>query len=164
MNIHSNDKGIIHTTSYTQVRFIEGLLSEKNRERLISTDAEIPRDEIIAKHVGSSISTGNEILKSVLISPSLHTGLDLKDDQSRFQIIVKIPYPSRGDRWIETKRKIDDGKWYNWQTAIRLVQSCGRSIRSKDDWAKTYVLDSAFARFTKENKLPAWFRESIIQR
>lgn len=162
MNLHSNDKGIIHTTSYTQVRFIERLLSRENRRRLISTDPGIPRDEIIAKHWGSSTSTGNEKSKSVLISPSLHTGLDLKDDQSRFQIVVKIPYPSRADRWIETKRKIDGGRWYNWQTALRLVQSCGRSIRSKDDWAKTYVLDSAFSRFIRENKLPVWFRECII--
>ena len=164
MDLHSNDKGIIHTTSYTQVRFIEKLLSGKNRRRLISTDPEIPRDEIIAKHWGSSTSTrtGNEKSKSVLISPSLHTGLDLKDDQSRFQIVVKIPYPSRADRWIETKRKLDGGKWYNWQTALRLVQCCGRSIRSKDDWAKTYILDSAFSRFIRENKLPAWFREGII--
>ena len=164
MDLHSNDKGIIHTTSYAQVRFIERLVSGENRRRLISTDPEIPRDEIIAKHWDTSASNGNEKSKSVLISPSLHTGLDLKDDQSRFQIVVKIPYPSRADRWIETKRKMDRGKWYNWQTALRLVQSCGRSIRSKDDWAKTYVLDSAFSRFVRENKLPVWFRESIIQR
>ena len=162
MDLHSNDKGIIHTTSYTQVRFIENFLTGKNRKRLISTDPEIPRDEIIAKHWGSSTSTENEKSNSVLISPSLHTGLDLKDDQSRFQIVVKIPYPSRADRWIETKRKLDGGKWYNWQTALRLVQSCGRSIRSKDDWAKTYILDSAFSRFIRENKLPVWFREGII--
>jgi ATP-dependent DNA helicase DinG len=123
MDLHSNDKGIIHTTSYAQVRFIERLLSRENRRRLISTDPEIPRDEIIAKHWHSSTSTGNVKSTSVLISPSLHTGLDLKDDQSRFQIVVKLPYPSRGDRWIETKRKIDGGRWYNWQTALRLVQS-----------------------------------------
>jgi ATP-dependent DNA helicase DinG len=162
MDLHSTDKGIIHTTSYTQVRFIERLVSRENRRRLISTDPAIPRDEIIAKHWSYSTSNGNEKSKSVLISPSLHTGLDLKDDQSRFQIVVKIPYPSRADRWIETKRKLDGGRWYNWQTALRLVQSCGRSIRSKDDWAKTYVLDSAFSRFIRENKLPVWFREGII--
>ena len=121
MNVHSNDKGIIHTTSYAQVRFIERLLSRENRRRLISTDPEIPRDEIVAKHWGYSTSSGNEKFKSVLISPSLHTGINLKDDQSRFQIVVKIPYPSRGDRWIETKRRLDGGKWYNWQTALRFM-------------------------------------------
>jgi Rad3-related DNA helicase len=155
MGRHADDKGIIHTTSYAQVRFIERFLSTKNRIRLISTDSEVPREEIIAKHWLESNK------RSVLISPSLHTGLDLKDSQSRFQIIVKIPYPSRADRWIEAKRKQDGGRWYNWQTALKLVQACGRSIRSVDDWAKTYVLDSAFDRLIGENKLPGWFRESI---
>ena len=44
MDSHSEDKGIIHTTSYSQVRFIEKFLGGKNRRRLISTDPEIPRD------------------------------------------------------------------------------------------------------------------------
>ena len=99
---------------------------------------------------------------TVLISPSLHTGLDLKDDLSRFQIIIKVPYPNIGDRWINEKRKINQ-QWYNWQTALRLVQGFGRSIRSKEDWAKTYVLDSAFGYFVKKNNniLPDWFTQAI---
>ncbi len=156
MDLHSNDKGIIHTTSYKQVEFLRHLISIKNRRRLLSTDPAIPRDEIIAKHWLEG-SKG-----SVLISPSLHTGLDLKDKQSRFQILVKIPYPSKADRWIAKKLEVDGGRWYNWQTALRLVQACGRSIRSKDDWAKTYILDSAFDRFIRENNLPLWFREGIV--
>ena len=51
------------------------------------------RDEVITKHIDSTEPT-------VLISPSLHLGLDLKDDLSRFQIIVKVPYGNLGDRWI----------------------------------------------------------------
>src|SRR5574341_1421708 len=132
MSNHANDKGIIHTTSYAQVRFIEKLLSKENRNRLISTDPEIPREETVAQHWNSK-GNGMNAANSVLISPSLHTGLDLKDDQSRFQILVKIPYPSKADRWIAKKLEIDNGRWYNWQTALRLVQACGRSIRSKDD-------------------------------
>jgi len=161
MSHHADEKGIIHTTSYAQVRFIERLLSTENRNRLISTDPEIPREEIVAKHWNSH-ANGENAADSVLISPSLHTGLDLKDEQSRFQIVVKIPYPSKADRWIAKKLQLDGGRWYNWQTSLRLVQACGRSIRSKDDWAKTYVLDSAFSRFVRENKLPVWFKEAII--
>jgi Rad3-related DNA helicase len=95
-------------------------------------------------------------------SPSLHLGLDLKDDLSRFQIITKVPYPSLGDRWIDEKRKRSE-QWYTWQTALRLVQGYGRSIRSKDDWATTYVLDSAFGPFVRRNKniLPDWFTYAI---
>ena len=35
--------------------------------------------------------------------------------------------------------------------------------RSKDDWAKTYVLDSAFGPFVQKNKniLPEWFIQAI---
>jgi Rad3-related DNA helicase len=98
----------------------------------------------------------------VLISPSLHTGLDLKDHLSRFQIITKVPYPNVADKWTSEKRKINK-EWYYWQTALRLVQAYGRSVRSKDDWAKTYVLDSAFNYFVKVNNniLPKWFLSAI---
>lgn len=121
--------------------------------RLIHTDPEKSREEIASEHFRSTRPT-------VLISPSLHTGIDLKNEQSRFQILVKVPYPSKGDRWICAKMKKDPA-WYNWQTGLRLMQACGRSIRSKDDWAKTYVLDTSFGDFVKKNGLPVWFREAI---
>ena len=46
---------------------------------------------------------------------------------------------------------------------MRLVQGYGRSIRSKEDWAKTYVLDTAFGYFVRKNRnmLPDWFTEAI---
>lgn len=155
MTIHKNDKGIIHTTSYEQLNFIKESISEENSLRLLITDPTIQREDIIAKHI-------NSIKPTVLISPSLYTGIDLKDDLSRFQIITKIPYPSLGDRWINSKRNLDE-KWYYWQTALRLVQTYGRSIRSTKDWTKTYVLDSAFNSFVNKNRnlFPDWFRQAI---
>ena len=71
-----------------------------------------------------------------------------------------MPYPPKGDRWIDVKRERDN-KWYNWMTGIQLVQAYGRSVRSKDDWAKTFVLDKLFTSFVKSNKLPLWFTEAI---
>ena len=154
MTLHKNYKGIIHTTSYEQLNFIKENISEINKRRLLETDPEIQRDEIIAEHV-------NSIKPTVLISPSLHTGLDLKDHLSRFQVITKVPYPNLGDRWINEKKKMS-GQWYTWQTALRLVQAYGRSIRSKEDWAKTYILDSAFGFHCKNrNILPDWFTQAI---
>ena len=155
MSTHKNDKGIIHTTSYEQLNFIKENLSKENSRRLLVTDPEIQRDEIISQHIAASKPT-------VLISPSLHTGLDLKDDLSRFQIITKVPYPNKSDRWTNAKREVDE-EWYYWQTALRLIQAYGRSIRSKDDWARTYVLDSAFSYFVKKNRnvLPGWFIGAI---
>jgi Rad3-related DNA helicase len=44
-----------------------------------------------------------------------------------------------------------------------LVQGYGRSIRSKDDWATTYILDGAFGYFLSKNRkiLPDWFLQAI---
>ena len=156
MSLHKNDKGIIHTTSYDQLNFIKENLSITNARRLIVTDPEIQRDEIIKQH------TDNPVKPTVLISPSLHTGLDLKDELSRFQIITKVPYPNKSDRWTNAKRELDE-EWYYWQTALKLIQGYGRSVRSKDDWAKTYILDSAFSYFVRKNRnlLPDWFIQAI---
>jgi ATP-dependent DNA helicase DinG len=155
MSTHKNDKGIIHTTSYDQLAFIQNNISKENARRLLVTDPEIQRDEVILQHTSTSKPT-------VLISPSLHTGLDLKDELSRFQIIAKVPYPNKSDRWTDAKRKADE-EWYYWQTALRLVQAYGRSVRSKEDWAKTYVLDSAFGYFIRKNRtvLPTWFVQAV---
>ena len=155
MTIHKNDKGIIHTTSYEQLNFIKEKISQENTRRLLVTDPEIQRDEIIQEHI-------NSIKPTVLISPSLHTGLDLKGELSRFQIITKVPYPNKNDRWINAKRNSNED-WYYWQTALKLVQASGRSIRSKEDWAKTYILDSAFGYFVNKNRniLPDWFMQAV---
>jgi ATP-dependent DNA helicase DinG len=155
MSLYKNYKGIIHTTSYDQLTFIKENISKENARRLLITDPEMQRDEIIFQHMTTTKPT-------VLISPSLHTGLDLKDELSRFQIITKVPYPSKGDKWTNAKRELDE-EWYYWQTALRLIQAYGRSIRSKEDWAKTYILDSAFSYFIRKNKnmLPDWFIQAI---
>ena len=156
MTLNKNDKGIIHTTSYEQLNFIKENISQTNARRLLVTDPEIQRDDVIREHTKSTTKP------TVLISPSLHTGLDLKDELSRFQIITKVPYPNKSDKWTNEKREMD-AEWYYWQTALKLIQAYGRSVRSKDDWAKTYVLDSAFGYFVKKNKdmLPSWFIQAI---
>jgi ATP-dependent DNA helicase DinG len=155
MTVHKERKGIIHTTSYDQLNFIKQNISKLNQRRLLETNPDVERDEIIDEHFKSSKPT-------VLISPSLHLGLDLKDGLSRFQIITKVPYPSLGDRWIDEKRKRSE-QWYSWQTGLRLVQAYGRSVRSKDDWATTYVLDANFGYFISRNKtiMPQWFIDAI---
>ena len=155
MTEHKNDKGIIHTTSYAQLNFIKDNISQENSRRLIVTDPEIQRDEVIQEHIKS-------VRPTVLISPSLQTGLDLKDELSRFQIITKVPYPHLGDRWINAKRHLDED-WYYWQTGLKLAQAYGRSVRSKEDWAKTFILDSAFGYFLSKNRsiLPDWFTQAI---
>ena len=51
------------------------------------------------------------------------------------------------------------------QTVKIIIQSVGRSIRSADDKAVTYILDSDWNRFYNRNKdiFPLDFRKSIIK-
>ena len=87
---------------------------------------------------------------TVLLSPSMAEGVDLKGDASRFQVICKIPYPYLGDKLV--KKRMNKWKWwYPLQTAKVIVQSVGRSIRNEDDHAITYILDAGWDYFFKKH-------------
>ena len=152
---HKDEKGIIHTTSYSQLQSIKEGLEKEHALRLIETGAKLDRTEVLESHFQSKRPT-------VLISPSLHLGVDLKDDLSRFQIIVKVPYPDLTDKKV-AKKKEKDPSWYTWSTVLRLVQSYGRSVRSADDHATTYILDSSITFLLKSAGalVPKWFTEAI---
>ena len=158
LSVHKNDKGIIHTTSYSQLQFIKNNISKNNFVRLIETNPKLDRNDMILKHFES-------LKPTVLISPSMYLGIDLKDDLSRFQIIVKVPYPDLTDKKISVLKQRNP-KWYEWNTILRLIQAYGRSIRNSEDYANTYILDSSISFLLKNGKdmIPKWFSEAIVSR
>ncbi|QMU54947.1 MAG: helicase [Nitrosopumilus sp.] len=138
MDEHSDERGLILTSSIPRCKKIIRHLSPKNTQRIrichSRNEDGKTQDEVISEHVTDP--TG------VLLSASLWEGVDLKDDMSRFQIIAKVPYPNYTEK--RTKAKMSKfPKWYTSQTLTKLLQGFGRSIRSENDWAKTYVLDTA---------------------
>jgi ATP-dependent DNA helicase DinG len=155
MTRHAGERGIVHTTSYQQARYIMEHVSELNRRRLSSTENVSSRSSLLKAHGSTD--------ESVLISPSLYQGVDLKDELSRFQVLVKVPYPDLSERRTRVKLGRDPG-WYDWQTALRLVQTYGRSVRSETDHAVTYVLDSNFPRFIRGHRdlFPEYFLEALV--
>ena len=152
LDAHKNEKGIIHCHSYKVAHF----LKKNIRSRRLLIHDSTNRDEILQKHISS---TGN----TVLLSPSMTEGVDLKDDSSRFQVLCKVPYPYLGDKLVK-KRMYKWKWWYPLQTAKTIVQSVGRSVRHKDDFAVTYILDSDWDRFYPRNKkyFPEEFKKSIV--
>jgi Rad3-related DNA helicase len=58
-----------------------------------------------------------------------------------------------------------DRGWYDWNTALRLVQTYGRSVRSETDSAVTYVLDSNFTSFVRAHRelFPTYFLEALSE-
>lgn len=132
---HINDNGIIHTSSYNLSLKIYQNLSHKNKSRCLIYNGTDEKNKMI------SILKNNN--SKVLIGPSLTTGIDLKDDMARFSIIAKIPFPNLANNFIKTKMNINPN-WYKWKTVIEIIQSIGRTIRNKNDWCITYILDASF--------------------
>jgi hypothetical protein len=98
----------------------------------------------------------------ILVSPSSHEGLGLYGERSRFQVIAKVPFASLGDKRVK-RRMETDRDWYLLNTAQKLIQACGRSIRSDSDYATTYLLDRAFGRFydRAHQFFPPYFKDSL---
>lgn len=123
---------------------IAKFLKENIDNGRLLTHTSSDRDQVLERHILSKEPT-------VLLSPSMTEGVDLKDERSRFQIVCKVPYPYIGDPVIAHKMKHDKG-WYGWITAITMVQSFGRSVRSASDHAVTYILDDSWVNFYHQNK------------
>lgn len=149
---NKNKKGIIHTGNYEIAGWIKEHYGEKGR-MLFHTSED--RNEILNKHIISAEPT-------ILVSPSMMNGVDLKDDLSRFQIILKIPYPNIKSKKIK-KRMSDNKDWYRWRTCLNFIQAYGRSIRHEKDYAETYVLDSSFSDLMKYNYnlIPTYITDAV---
>jgi ATP-dependent DNA helicase DinG len=136
---HPQEKGIIHATNY---RIANYLKEQIESPRLLLHDS-TNRDEVLKLHVKSSDPT-------VLLSPSMMEGVDLRDELSRFQVLCKVPFPYLGDLVVK-KRMETNGKWYPYTTAKSIIQALGRSIRSESDHAVSYILDQDWDRFYRNN-------------
>lgn len=155
---HQGQKGIIHTHNFAIMDYILKNCDAEVKKRLLDQRNFKDKNDLLNFH---SKATSD----SVLIAPAMHEGVDLIEDLSRFQIICKIPYPNCFDDKQLARRVELDRKYYVWLTALKLVQSYGRSIRSPTDRADTYILDESIYKFMKDagKMLPAWFTEAIVE-
>lgn len=153
LNKYKNKKGIIHSTTFElQNWVIEGL----DEERLLAHSSKrSSKNFAIKTHYTKKSPT-------VLISPSMTTGIDLKNSRARFQICLKVPYPSLGD--IKNKRRMKDNpEWYKYTVVCTIIQMYGRAIRNKEDYADFVILDSCFSDVLRYSSkyFPEWILNAI---
>jgi Rad3-related DNA helicase len=149
MACYAGKKGIIHTVSYDlQKRLAEAF---KDNSRCMFMD-NFNKEEMLKSFDESS--------DAVLFSPALTEGFDGKGDRLRFQVLIKIPYPSLGDLRVKIKAE-RDRKWYMYETKKPIIQAVGRGMRSEDDWCDFYVLDNAFEKFVAQN-MPKEFQNTVV--
>jgi len=151
MKEHKDVKGILHCHNYRIANYLKKNLKSN---RMIYHDTH-DREEALEKHLKSKEPT-------ILVSPSMSEGVDLRDDLARFQVLLKVPYPSLGDKLVK-KRMNKWSWWYPMQTIKTIVQSVGRGVRSEKDHAVTYIFDSDWSRFYGKNKelFPHAFRIAL---
>jgi len=154
---HADERGIIHCVNYGVASYILSNVSQSSQNRLVYPKGE-DRDELIDFFMRQSKHRKD----LVLISPSLGEGIDLRGELARFAIICKVPYAGLGDPWVK-KRMSMDNMWYSDFASKNLVQMTGRTVRTEDDWATTYVLDDDFVKHVVRNqdRLPQWWLDSV---
>jgi Rad3-related DNA helicase len=152
---HAGQRGIIFTSSYAQA------IAVQTEVNLLLGEARL------ATHEGSNgkallLAAHGARRDSVIVSPSMHEGVDLKGDLSAFQIVTKLPFPSLGSKVVKRRREVVPA-WYSYTTALKLIQASGRSIRTETDTATTYILDAAFDWFYARNRalFPLYWQEAV---
>ena len=137
---HPNDKGIIHTHTSN--------IKEKLRLLLINYPIEFQQrflfynDSKEKEYQLKLQATDSRPL--IMVGPSLTTGIDLKDDLARFNILIKTPYPPLSDY---IKRKMSRyPTYYNAATKEEIIQTIGRTNRNVDDYSIVYLLDCCFGK------------------
>lgn len=145
---HKDVKGVIHTHTMEITNYLRNNI---NDPRFIFRGDGMTNEQILKQHLEDPSPT-------ILVSPSLTYGVDLKDDLARFQILVKAAYMPLGDERIKRLFK-EDGQWYVNKMLNNLIQACGRGVRSVDDYCVTYVLDGCIVDAVIQNKtrLPKYF-------
>lgn len=162
-NIHANERGIIHCATYKLQGEIYRRVNSESRKRILCRDMDIINGtsskkysnvELLEIHEGAS--------DTVLLSPSMMEGVDLFDDLSTFQIILKMPWPSLANPRINKLSKLSDS-WYSNQVWMHIMQAAGRSTRHVEDESVTYMLDASFNYFYRKwyPNLPTWFTRRI---
>lgn len=151
---HEKNKGLIHTHTMEILKYIQDSLFKD--KRFLFRDKGVVNESLLKTHTESSDAT-------VMVSPSMTHGIDLKGKLGEFQVIVKAPYPPLGDPRVKKKFEADP-QWYMNQMLSTLIQASGRCNRVQEDEAITYILDAnaTDAIIKNKDKLPKYFLERII--
>lgn len=148
---YEGKKGIIHTNSFELANWIQKSIKDP---RLVYHDSS-NKDEVLKMHFESDEPT-------VIVSPSMGTGVSFDDDKGRFQIIAKVPYPSLASQKNKL-RQSNNPAWYAWKTVSGIIQMTGRVVRSNTDHADTIIIDGSFGDVIKHSShfLPQWVQGAI---
>jgi len=157
LSLHKNEKGIIHTGNFKIAEWLVERLEDGNHTIYHhNPGSDHKREAIIKAYL-------LDPKPSIMISPSMTEGVDLKNDLGRFAIIAKLAFPYLGDKWIKKRLELSQ-EWYAIEVVKAMIQGCGRVVRSKTDLGTCYIVDESWAYFYRKNAhlFPKWWREAYV--
>lgn len=150
---HMYEKGIIHCNSR---EFANKIFQNcYDYGRFISYENSFEKEE--------AIKTLKESDDGIIVAYSLEEGLNLPNDDIRFQILLKCPYPSLADKQIKARQRADY-TWYLLETLRKFIQTVGRGMRNEDDYCTNYLIDSSFKNILKNKYCPQYLKDSVVKK
>lgn len=158
---HKGEKGIVHCRGYNYVRLFERT-ARNTGERSWFKENCVVQDRMDREASLEEWQTGD---KQIFLSVNMAEGIDLKGDKCRWQALLKTKYPNMNDDRVDYRvSEMNDWNWYNQQAVIQLEQAYGRAVRSSDDEAVFYILDSSAKSMIERNGslFHDWFLEGMV--
>lgn len=127
--------GVIHTGSYERTR--ELIKESKYAAAIISHRQDAKEFELALERFKAA---GKEGRFAILASPRITEGIDLPDDDCRWGLILKVPFPNSLDPL--TKLRLQDHNYRLMVVAETIQQMVGRLVRNANDFGTMLVLDN----------------------
>ena len=149
-----NQKGMVQTGSYEFAKRLYNDAPPDIKSRMLVYNGSREKMTVVKLHQLSE--------DTILVGPTLNTGIDLPGDDCRFIIILKVPYPSLMDKLVNERNKLYP-LWYNSHTSNEIIQGIGRGVRFNNDWCVTYILDASFNQLynSTKNQYPKELQDRI---
>ena len=142
--IGSTQGSLILFASWRQMFRVRDALPSEFVERVLS-QGDLSKSEIISQHKKTIDAGGASIIFGLA---SFAEGIDLPGAYCEHVVIVKIPFAVPNDpvgatmsEWIEAKGGNSFQEIMIPDAALRLVQACGRLLRTETDTGKVSILD-----------------------
>jgi len=156
---HPDERILVHTVSYELNKIIYNRMRKSPQGDRVETYFNASeREAALDRYLLNP--------NAIMLSPSFERGVDLAGDDCRIIVVAKVPFPYLGDKQIKARTYgTHDGRmWYAVQTIRAICQMTGRAMRSKNDWAISYILDSSFQDLYGPNRklFPEWWSDAIV--
>lgn len=160
---HEGEKGIVHARGYNYIKMFRRAASNNGYRDWFDENVHVQdrynREESLEEWINNG--------KQVFMSVNMAEGIDLEGDLCRWQVLLKTNYPFMGDKRVQYRiNEMEDWDWYNRHAAIQIQQAYGRAVRSKEDEAVFYILDSSAVGMIDRNTelFEDWFLDAINDR